>query len=210
MRKQQRPTTSVRWAVVLLTGSCIGISSLANVRLVGAQQPSSISIAVEITDSTNQLASAFRSSFRQLGDVRVVDLSEQPDYVLSGVALCNPNCSDLTDYSVALRLYTPFHRTTSDMLVRLALRGTKPASTQTRDSLSARFWRNLRGYEATLHTAVVSWGRRRYEDGVREFVRDIDSRCFDSVRAMQRASESSDSTAWDQYEAQVRSHNWIC
>lgn len=196
--------------MAFLTVTRVSVLSLAIAVPLSAQQPS-ISIAVEIQDSTNQLSSAFSSSLRQLGDVRVVGLSEQPDYVLSGVAMCNPNCASLTSYSVALRLYSPFNRLTADMLVRLALRGTRPVSTQIRDSLRAQFWRSLSFYEVTLNTSVVYWGRRqRYEQAVREFVRDIDSRCFDGIRAMQRVAASDDTAAWGRYEALERSHSWIC
>src|SRR5438132_4250987 len=97
----------------------------------------------------------------KLVDVRIVNLSIQTDYVLSGVALCNPDCADLLSYSVALRLYAPMNRLTADMLVRLALRRTPPVSAQVRDSLRADFWRNLSFYEVSLNSWVVSWGRSR-------------------------------------------------
>jgi hypothetical protein len=190
------------------------ISRLVGLAFVAAlplsAQQSTITIAVDIQDSTNQFASAFSSAFRQLADVRVVDVLEQPDYVLSGLAMCNPNCAELRSYAVALRLYAPLKQSTADMLVRLALRSARSASPQARDSLRSQFWRNLSPYEATIHTSLVYWGRERYEQGVREFVRDIDSRCFESIRAIYRAAASEDTATWTRYKASEKSKNWIC
>jgi hypothetical protein len=197
-------TGRLSFAVAIATALAVGCDLP-----LSAQQPS-ISIAVDIQDSTNQFSSAFSSSLRQLGDVRVVGLSEQPDYVLSGVTICDPNCANLLSYPVALRLYAPMNRLTADMLVRLALRSARPVSAQVRDSLRAEFWQNLSFYEVTHGTWVLSWGRNRYEQGVRELVRDIDSRCFEGVRALQRAAASDDTAAFARYKALERSHSWIC
>lgn len=195
------PTMSGKpWLLILLAASS-----------AASQTPTRrISFAVDIQDSTNQFPSAFAAALRQLGDVEVVPVTERPDYVLSGVAMCQPDCGQLTRYVVSLRLYSPMQRSASMMLAGIALRRSRPVAPQVRDTIESELWRRLYYYEFTLGTWVAAWGRNRYEQEIREFVRMIDSSCLERVRSERRALGSDDSAAFGRYQLFENSRRWIC
>ena len=151
-------------------------------------------IAVSIDDDSKQFASAFSSAFRQLGDVQVVSVQEDPDYVLSGVVLCQPNCSSVATYSASLRLYKPFPRVGASSVLILARSRYDTVMGAGRDSSENDVYEFLEGYEKTIDTWVAQWGRQRYEQSIRELVRSIDGRCFEPVRAFQRAVAQRDTS----------------
>jgi hypothetical protein len=172
-----------------------------------------IKIAVDMTDSTGLFQSAFASAFRSLGDVELVTMREGPQYVLEGVVLCRDNCRDASAYVLALTLYEPMQRSTSEFLTSLARRGQPPPRTTRSDSMgpNERVWRTLRWYRKPINSWVMYWGRDRYERAVLEKVREIDSECLDVARALERAGAAGiESEAWAAYEALSSQKPWGC
>lgn len=148
-----------------------------------AEAQKRISIALVLTDSTNLFQSAFGAGFRGLGDVDVVTVEEHPDFVLTGVVLCVGGCSQADSYALSLRLYQP----ATEMAARyLSARLGSVRRPGTADSAAAVIRRQIEGYERTLNTWAAHYYRRTYEDGVRELVRIIDTRCFEADRVMNR------------------------
>src|ERR1043165_3124368 len=72
-----------------------------------AQERIKITVDVDDGGTGGVFRSAFSSAFRSLGDVDVVAKDGEPDYVLDGVILCDPEtCKNPTSYAVSLRLYS--------------------------------------------------------------------------------------------------------
>jgi hypothetical protein len=172
--------------------------------------PVPIKVAVSITDSTNQFGSAFSSAFRQLGDIEVVSVSEGPDYVLSGVVMCQPACSNVASYAVSLRLYSPMSRNVVSMLAYTAQLKSRQDLPALRDTLETFYWTVLKSYEFTLQTWVATFGRQRYEQSVREMVRDIDAACFERSRFLRRAIAALDSNAINEWATRRSNATWSC
>jgi hypothetical protein len=173
-------------------------------------QQQHIKVAVEITDTTRQIPSAFAAAFRQLGDVDVVSRSEHPDYVLSGVSLCDPNCDRVGSYAISLRLYSPFSQVSIVVLTARISYLAKIPWGPTRDSVRGILEQRLSYVQVSHGRWVATWGRNVYEQKIREFVREIDYGCFDRDRALKRAVASDDSTAWRKYSAFESSREWLC
>jgi hypothetical protein len=181
---------------------------------LNAAQAQKIRVAVSVADTAvgGIFSSAFAAAFRALGDVEVVTKSEKPQYVLNGVVLCNPNCRNALSYSLALRLYSPFP---DDLGLDLAgeIVPVEPAKTYpTRlDSALKAIHERLDSYENNHWIWVVSWGRTAYEQAVREFVGQIDAKCLETSRRMNRAVASRDSSQRASYFTWLKSRNdWLC
>ena len=174
-----------------------------------------ISVAVDITDSAANrvFQGAFTQAFRSLGDVVVVSLEERPEYVLTGVVICEPaSCQNPSHYSASLRFWSPSAPVTAEIIAgRLVPR--LPAGTFRfrRDSVANLIvWPLLKNYETTYNTWVAEWGRDRYEQGVREFVRRIDTDCFEHERAYSRALANTDSSVSNSLMREIDSRKWLC
>ncbi len=171
-----------------------------------------IRLAVSIDDSTAQhvFQGAFVAAFRSLGDVGVVTIAEQPDYVLSGVVICDPfSCESPASYAASLRLYSPL----SKSYIRLLVSSLLPKTTQARqvDSLTENVaWWWLRHHQENHQEWVVRWGRQRYEQAIREMVRRIDTECFERTRAYSRLAFKRDSARAEALRAQIQAKDWLC
>jgi hypothetical protein len=177
----------------------------------GAQdRPRTITVGVDIDDSTKQFSSAFAAALRQLGDIQVVPVTDRPDYVLEGVVMCSPDCERRTSYVVSLRFYSPVNRSSASSLANLALRRVMPTTQALRDSVEEAIWRRISFLESSHGSWVATWGRNRYEQAIREHVREIDASCFERVRAERQAMYSADSSAVPRYLRYEESRKWLC
>ncbi|MGH7428005.1 MAG: hypothetical protein ACREJ4_06565 [Candidatus Methylomirabilaceae bacterium] len=174
---------------------------------LGAQR---LKVSIDLDDSTGVLQSAFASAFRSLGDINVVTTEEDPDFVLEGVALCSPSCADPLSYSLALRFYSPFQYTVARSIAEAWIPPNAQRRSARLDSLTSLIWSRIEGAELTHQSWVVDWGRDRYEQEVRELVREIDSGCLERHRAQRRALSSGARAQYDAYLAWSRSREWIC
>jgi len=172
-----------------------------------------LQIAVTVGDSatggifTSRLAAAFRA----LGDIDVVSVGENPDYVLEGVVLCSPKpCDDAISYAIALRLYEPLRYTTARFIADYALNPNSTRRTKVADSLTATIWELIQGYERTHMTWAATWGRKAYEQAIKEFVAEIDAKCLEKLRALRRLSLSHSQDRFTTYKEFVHSRDWIC
>ena len=185
------------------------VCALLMIQTASAQR---IKVAVSMTDSATGgiFQSAFGAAFRSLGDVDVVTLDESPDYVLEGVVLCNQSsCADVVSYALSLRLYEPATYITAQLIATLVV----PSTAQRRatiDSIATLIWPWLKPYQQSRMTWTATWGRNRYEQAIREFVRQIDSGCLDKIRALRRLGVSPDSKAVNAYVSFERSRKWFC
>lgn len=131
-----------------------------------------IKVAIAIDDSAARrvFQGAFVAAFRSLGDVDVITQAEGPDYILTGVVLCDPSaCENPTGYAASLRLYSPFSEFSARLLVMSVLRITPQIRRAALvDSLTGAVAQRLRFYEETHQEWVVRWGRNRYEQAIRE------------------------------------------
>jgi hypothetical protein len=188
-----------------------GILTLFSVLLGSPARAQKLKVALDITDSTAIFESSFASAFRLLGDIEVVTTEESPDYVLEGVVLCRPRCTDAISYALAVRWYEPVEYGTARRVSWQWLPGlgSERRSVQ-RDSLSKLIWDAIEGSEWNHMSWVLTWGRERYEQGVRELVREIDARCLERRRALRRAVLSTDSTQYQAYRRWASSREWIC
>jgi hypothetical protein len=201
---------------LMTVGLCIALGA----RSAGAQK---IKVAVSVTDSSagRVFQSAFSAAFRALGDIVVVTTAERPEYVLDGVVLCAPTCVNPASYAASIRFYSPILRDVAVALAYRVLRSSPAMPTgAARTSLMRRaadsladsvMFPMLDGYELTHGSWVVTWGRQRYEQAVREFVGRIDADCFDKQRALLRlVAANYDTTALKAYDEFIRSKKWLC
>jgi hypothetical protein len=187
---------------------------LASLHIVSTEllaQDAPLSIAISFTDSATGsiFQSGFSTAFRSLGDVRVVGLNEAPYYVLAGVAVCQPGDCDPISYSLAIRFTEP----AGQAIARIATFVAIPPGQITRanpDSVAKEVLKVIGAYEQVRGMWVVNWGRQRYEQAIRELVREIDAGCFDKVRAATRAFQSKESDRFEKYNAYERSRSWLC
>ena len=174
-------------------------------------QTRNLSVAVNLTDSAagSVFQSGFAAGFRSLGDVDVVSLTDNPDYVLAGVAICQPaDCRDPLSYSLALRLYEPISITHAQTIAMRVV--PREYLARNSDSVISKLYRAVRYYENSHMLWVVTWGRTRYEQSMRELVREIDAGCFDRIRALNRAVGNKAKDSWEKYEAYEDSREWLC
>ncbi len=177
-----------------------------------------LSVAVSVQDSLagGIFQSGFAAALRSLGDVDVVSLLEEPDYALSGVVLCTPSpCARAVRYSLALRLYEPPRRSTAEFLAQLALhpRSTAPIRDPPTDSLAASIWAAMEHREHTFMTWVVEWHPETYRRSISQLVAEIDSKCFDKLRALRRISRDRRESLSNQYarfQEFTASRDWLC
>lgn len=174
-----------------------------------------IRVAVVLSDSEagGVFQSGFASAMRALGDVEVVTEGENPDYVLSGVVLCDPSpdCQSATSFEVAVQLSEPFQRSTAQFIAELALHPNATGSHTDADSLAEKVWEFTEGYRRIDQAWVAHWGRNAYERAMRELVAEIDSKCFDKIRALRRVQPGPDaSRALRSYRDFVASRKWMC
>lgn len=195
--------------IPVIAACCLAVVS---VRGAGAQK---LTVAVSITDSaaSRAFSGAFAAALRGLGDVEVVTLAEHPKYVVDGVVLCSPaSCDNPLSYSAALRFWSPIEESIF-LGVAAVTTNPLPASTFQRriDSVSKNVVAPLLlGYERTHQTWVVNWSRSRYEQAIREFVREIDTGCFEMVRTIHRALATSDTAKSNVMFRAIREHKWLC
>ncbi len=196
--------------VRIVIGSIAAICVLTAPELRG--QPATVSVAVTVVDSTRQIESLFASALRQLGDVRVVTVGENPDYVLSGVVVCNPSCDKLSTYSIALRLYSPVRESLAEFLAEATMRRLGIDDLARQDSVRATLWSFIGSLEETHQAWVATWGRNAYERAIREMVREIDSTCFEKQRMFSRLFQlaPSDSAIRRRLTADYRGRSWQC
>jgi hypothetical protein len=174
-----------------------------------------IKVAVAISDSSagRVFQGGFSSAFRALGDVDVVSLAEAPEYIISGVVICEPvTCQNPLYYSASLRWYSPF---TSSQAYYLAVQLVQPTPSGTlarrMDSVALQIIEPaMRGYERTHQTWVIEWGRERYEQAIRELVRRIDVECLEKSRAYSRLFAERDTATYAALRWSIYSHEWLC
>lgn len=181
--------------------------------IVRAQQ---ITVAVDINDTTANrvVQGAFVAAFRSLATVAVVSAAEKPDYVLSGLVLCQPlSCQDPVSYSASLRLWSPVSDAVANHIA-LSTVSPEPFTTFTTriDSVATKVvWPLISAYEQTRHSWIVTWGRSRYEQAIRELVREIDVQCFETRRALRRASPATDSAVARSIVLNIAAgRSWFC
>src|SRR5437773_7316516 len=164
-----------------------------------AQTVRRVRVSLTANDSSGVVAPAIATALRSLSDVKVVGPNDEADYGLAVVVICSPSCSGAVHYSVALRLFEP--------LTEPLLRGMLETSgSDSLRSLPFRTQKLLR-YERNYGLWVAQWGSGRYEQAAREYVRRIDSMCFDYLRTLNRATDSAAVRAWLLNSV---SGKWIC
>jgi|SRR6266852_2518690 len=186
------------------------VCALLMIQTASAQR---IKVAVSMTDSATGgiFQSAFGAAFRSLGDVDVVTLDESPDYVLEGVVLCHQSsCADVVSYALSLRLYEPATYSTAQLMATVVVPWTAQRRAKTVDSIATLIWPWLKPFQQSRMTWTATWGRNRYEQALREFVRKIDSGCLDKIRALKRLGVSPDSNALNAFVNFERSRPWFC
>jgi hypothetical protein len=173
-----------------------------------------VAVSIQDTLADRVFQGAFAAAFRSLGDVDVVTLAEQPQYVLSGVVLCDPSsCKNVLSYTAALRFWSPLGPSTARYIAMTAIPSTPQSTFAARaDSVGTLvIWPMLRGFEVTHETWVASWGRDRYEQAVRELVRQIDTDCLEQSRAWSRATAAGTDTASSAAIVRtITARKWLC
>ena len=184
------------------------------VRGLAAQQPHRIKVAVDFADSATGgvFQSAFSSAFRLLGDVDVVGITEDPDYILRGAVVCSDDCRNADAYAVAVQFSEPLSRATitslaSALALRRAFAG--PQSSADSGSTYAFLSSFLANEEHEDQLWVAQWGRNRYEQSVVMLVRSIDAGCFDKNRAVARTNFA-DTVSMRQFREFLHSRQWMC
>jgi hypothetical protein len=175
-----------------------------------------VGISVHETGTRGVFQSGFAAALRALGDVDVMTPMEEADYVLEAVVLCSPNpCERATRYAVAIRVFEPAHRSTAEFLAQLALH---PKSTVTvrdpaTDSLTSSIWAAIKDRELTFTTRVAEWLRESYQQSLQELVAELDSRCFDKLRAFRRFLADRTRPLSDRharFQEYAEGRDWIC
>lgn len=173
-----------------------------------------ISVGMSVSEKTGGVfESRFASAFRSLGDVTVVSIIEPADFRLRVVVLCLPDdCGDPTTYSVSVS----FAQTIEQWDVTWAYIQAKRAASDTAYP-DLRYMRaigeQLRTdrYEQHVTSWVASWGRNRYEQAIRELVAEIDARCLEKHRMMERAAQHNpDTHEWKAAWAAIDQKEWLC
>lgn len=163
-------------------------------------------IRVQITEKTGGLiTSAFTSAFRNLGDVELVGSGERADIHVRGVVLCLPeNCEAAISYAVALRISEPL----DTGFLRVALQEADAAARITRKALMENA-DMLRLYEETHQSWVLNWGRNVYDQAVRELVAEIDTKCLEKKRILNRLYKT-DTATREHLRQRLRNEEWMC
>ena len=173
-----------------------------------------IRVAVVFNDSAAQgrFQSGFSAAIRALGDIDVVSTSEEPDYVLAGTVICDPqSCDQALSYVLAVRLYRPMTRVDAVAVVSmlpLAPTGLQPGPWT--DSAATVVQNTMAAYEIVYSMWVLQWGRNRYEEATHALVAQIDAQCFDKRRAFLRAQQANTPTAWNTYVTLSSAKAWLC
>jgi hypothetical protein len=194
--------------------SALGLGAALSFAAAHSVSGQHIKVAVVLGDSAagGVFRGAFTSAFRTLANVEVVTLSEEPDYVLSGVVMCEAkSCEPTTAYQAALRFYSPMQRWVVHSIAYYVPLTISRTPTAKRDSAEANLWTRLRFYEMTHQTWVVSWGSQRYEQAIRELVRKIDTECFERERMYSRYYAVLLDTAKSRpLYHEIESRSWMC
>lgn len=167
-------------------------------------------IAVVVTDSSARIASVLGGALRQLGDVDVVRMDEDPHYVFNIVALCLPSCRDLVQYAISFRVYKPLRWGTVNAIAAVSLPRDLPRWRERVDSLQGVIEELLspRKYEDTFRSGVAVYSRDAYERFLKDLVHEVDYLCLDRDRAWARTG--TDSLSWRRTIEFTRSRSWIC
>ena len=195
--------------------ACVSLAASALLVASTVAAQGGVRVALSITDSAANrvFQGAFASAFRSLGDVEVVSVSERPQHVLSGVVICEPvSCQSARYYSAALRFWSPISQFTARLIAGRTI-ALLPSTNyvQRADSVAQNVvWPLLQGYETTHGTWVVEWGRERYEQAIREFVRQLDTECFERGRAYARAFASTDTATSSAIVRMIDNRRWLC
>jgi len=169
-------------------------------------------IRVQVAADSNSggllLESALAGALRSLGDVDVIGNSEQPDYMLRVVVLCDPNCTDALQYSAALLLTRPIYgRELIDALLKEKIVYQHDGRVSRLDAAAITdlysytdvphwaFWRLYTPMDHVLHLWVQVVGRLRVQTAAQELVAENDSRCFRLARLSGRMAAITDTTA---------------
>lgn len=159
-------------------------------------------VAVSITEDSTTFGSLFTSAFRSIGDVIIVDADDAPEYVLSGIVMCNPNCKDALSYIASLELASPLDTVAHSPIWKHVTADMPPTQ---KWALTNMIEDATRVHERNL----VHWGRQRYEVAAREFVREIDTRCFEKLRIMERTNFA-DTMAVRKVRDRLKATQWMC
>ena len=154
--------------------------------------PSRTRIAAVVTDSSNRIASVLGGALRQLGDVDVVRMDEDPHYVFDVIALCLPSCRDLEQYAISFRVYKPLRWGTINAIAAVSLPRNLSRWRERVDSLQGIIEQLLapRRYEDTFRTGVAVYSRSSYERFLKDLVHEVDYFCLDRDRAWARTTKS--------------------
>jgi hypothetical protein len=155
-----------------------------------AQTSDKITVSVTVAEDTPGIfASNFKRGLRSLGDVEVVEAVEYPEFSLSIAVLCrggtgDGECYNAASYSLAVRFYSMWAKTDVQTALWTAI-GTRLSAAEM-DSVVDAYWSGTPSLQNPHETWVMSWGRQRYRQAIQEFVAELDARCFERERMMDR------------------------
>jgi hypothetical protein len=166
-----------------------------------------IRIAVAIDDDSvrGTIKSPLKAVLRSLGDVDLVELTEDPNFVVIGMFMCtpNPSCVGYDGVMGFLRIAVPLTR--SDLAIDIRQSGIRAT-----DSTINRLARFLDDYEKPQSTTLYSWGRNRIETGARAAASEIDATCLEAFRSLARAFAIPDQQARSNAIEVHFSKKWHC
>ena len=147
------------------------------------ESPAHLRVVVSVEEPVTKgaIASAFRAALRGLGDVDVVTASEDPDFVLEAVFMCENEASDCRSNVGAIHVYSPLRESAVRDVTYLS--GAKEP-----DSVVKKMASYFASYEYPRKLLTVVWGSQRYDDAARRFIGQLDSQCFERVRRYRRAA----------------------
>lgn len=143
-----------------------------------------IRVAVAIQDSTvgGVISSTVRAALRNLGDVALVQPSERPRFIVKGLVLCGSSdgrCAQESFFTFTLRVVTPLTESILSAVV------SAPQFTPT-DSALWRMTGHLSEYVMEGPEWIARFGRGTYDSEIRTIVAELDAKCFEDERQMER------------------------
>lgn len=178
----------------------------------------SVRIAIEVSEEGDRrtIEAALVSAFRQVPLVEVVSGSEYHQYVVSAIAICDPDCITPTEYSISLRL---FERNDpegaangvlyflNDTLSQSGLPLSERENAIIRASLE-RYFHAIPYQQSHVHKLFVL-GRNVYERRLREVAREFDTSCFERSRMYQRYHQAT-GEAKSRIIQEIVRRDWAC
>lgn len=154
-----------------------------------------IRVQLHVIEETDGLfSSEFASALRSLGDVVLVTTEEGRDFELNAVVICEPqDCRNAPSYLLSLGLSIPM--TAMDFLLMVSTANSEmPEDSKLSpfqiSAISNAWHSGPYHFKHELGYWVNRWGVDVYQRGVREFIAELDTQCFEAHRLSGRHAEA--------------------